>query len=176
MPLTKVAFTEDHLLMYSLVWLLMKASDDAFHPKIPKYHFCWGSSKTCIVPLREAVLVLLPLSISEKGKIEAAISWSTVNQGNVVPLLKNASHAPPIALAVLLTCMLVAGKISFSAVQIFRLRNSSGLKLMLGENSFGFFFFFIFPGSFPWSDCLYSYLNTNKVSRELYENWNMRWE
>lgn len=120
----------------------MKASDDAFHPKIPKYHFCWGSSKTCIVPLREAVLVLLPLSISEKGKIEAAISWSTVNQGKCSATAEKCQSCPPKALAVLLTCMLVAGKISFSAVQIFRLRNSSGLKLMLGENSFGFFFLF----------------------------------
>lgn len=65
----------------------------AFCFKIPKYHFCWGSSKTHTVSLRKVVLVLLPLSISEKGKIKAAISPNAANQGNVVPLLKNASPA-----------------------------------------------------------------------------------
>lgn len=52
---------------------------------------------------------------------------------------------PSVALAVLLACVLAAGKISFSAVQIFRLRNSAGLKLMLGENSYGCLgFFYLF--------------------------------
>ena len=37
--------------------------------------------------------MLLPLSVSEKGKIEAAVSPNTVNQGDVMPLLKNSSPA-----------------------------------------------------------------------------------